>query len=82
MVWYRTTQGDLRLAPRPIHDRQPADIRRRWANGRTGYDGWALFTRPTSSRHYPILRAQVEAYAHELALRIDTGWQPPRPSSN
>lgn len=81
MVWRHVTHGELRLAPRPIRDRKPANVGTQWIKQEVCSAGYARFVK-TTSPVFTLLRHQVTAYALELAVQVDTGWQPSRPSFN
>jgi len=86
VVWARITQGEHLFAPHPIEEEQPPAVRRAWRLRRD--TTWFLFQTDRPKRHYADLRKLLDAYADQLAERIDAGWtaanqeQTSPPSSN
>src|SRR6266540_1056509 len=86
VVWPRITQGEHLFAPHPIEEEQPPAVRRAWRLRRD--TTWFLFQTDRPKRHYADLRKLLDAYADQLAERIDAGWtaanqeQTSPPSSN
>jgi hypothetical protein len=71
LVWARVTQGEHRFAPLILHDQQaPGRSNLAQLVGLAVRQGRA--GRP--HHHYPALLAALDAYADQLATRIDAGW--------
>ncbi|MFI7643369.1 hypothetical protein, partial [Nonomuraea sp. NPDC049400] len=75
IVWTQVTCGEFAFAPRPIRDQQAAQIQRGAWRGRPAPRGWPFhLTSPESaSPKYLVLRQVLDAYANELAVRVDEG---------
>ncbi len=69
VVWVYVTQGEHHFAPRPIEEQQPPDIRRAWKRRRD--TTWFNFQTDRPKRHYADLKRLLDAYANQLAARID-----------
>ncbi len=71
VVWARITHGEHLFAPRPIEDEQPPAVRRAWRlrRGTT----WFHFQTDRPKPHYADLKRLLDAYADQLAARIDGG---------
>jgi len=69
VVWARITHGEHLFAPRPIEDEQPPAVRRAWRlrRGTT----WFHFQTDRPKPHYADLKRLLDAYADQLAARID-----------
>jgi TniQ len=74
LVWARVTEGEYRFAPL-LADQWPPRRRRELARRIQQTSCWGRTGRP--EHHYVALLAALDAYAHQLAVRIDAGWTPP-----
>jgi len=70
LVWARVTQGERRFAPL-LADQWPPHRRRELARGVQQTSYWGRTGRP--EHHYVALLAALDAYADQLAARIDAG---------
>jgi hypothetical protein len=73
LVWAHVTQGEHRFAPL-LADAWPRR-RRELARRVQRTSSWGRTGRP--EHHYVALLAALDAYADQLAARIDAGWTPP-----
>jgi hypothetical protein len=74
LVWARVTQGEHVLAPHPIRDSLPADLRDAWRL--TDYATWARFQKGEARHHERDLKRVLDNYADTLAASIDRGQFP------
>jgi hypothetical protein len=75
-VWSHITQGELRLAPRPIEDEQPDDVRRAWLLRRGAT--WSQLSRPEPVPRYAASRKLLIQHTDRLAKNISCA-ETPRP---
>jgi hypothetical protein len=76
LVWARVTQGEHRFAPLVLQDRQVSG--RSELAQREQTIRWSRTGRP--EHHYVALMTALNLYADHLAVRIDSGWDPPASS--
>jgi TniQ len=69
LVWARVTQGAHILAPHPILDSLPADLRSAWRHTDTAT--WARLKEGKAGHHERSLKRILDSYADTLAVRID-----------
>jgi hypothetical protein len=74
LVWARVTQGEHVLAPHPIRDSLPADLRDAWRL--TDYATWARCQKGEARHHERDLKRILDNYADTLAASIDRGQFP------